>query len=248
MFDFHGFDSPPTLQSEDELEYFGLVNHGLRWTDFNMHADGIENSPRRGDIFGVQATNDYLAKSGISGIVRGHQDLYHLSLLPKIIHNDSTLSEVVGYGMHSPNRRYPAETLKSGFERLPFPHAFENFSVFTTSTAVRARKGVGFYTYLELKTNKQAIRDAQSRLSLLTERHLNGELNAKEVHHLKTFSEGERAFTVNFQRVVDIYRTIKGDTKYYKDLFPIFELLSYDPFTHVRKKRRSWRGWLPRAN
>lgn len=237
IFHFHGYDSPAIdrrLPESRELEDYGLVNHGLRWTDFSMEERGIGNRPGRGDIYGVSRTNSYLRVNNLTGIVRGHQDMHHISLLPKMVLRDGRLCVLPRYKMFSPNSRYPSvRDTGVGFERLPFPNAFDAFSVFTTSTAVWARQHLGYYTYMEMRTNDQAILDAQSKIDKMDHRVVfDGLIDAKGVTDLRTFTDGDRIHTVFFETLMRMMVSIGGDTRKYEDLFPIYELLTYKPFTN----------------
>lgn len=246
-FDFHGFDYT-SLEDEDDRDFFGLVHRGLRWTDFSMGVRGdVEEKRGRGDIYGIHHVNTYLRQNGLAGIIRGHQDMHHVSLLPKYVaRRDLGYCRLEIYNMLGLTNTYPYQKQPQDFERLPIPQAFDNFSVFTTSTAVRARPQLGYYNYLELKTNQQAIQDAQSKIRMLEEEQMHGSLYTEELRHLQTFSEGEKAFVTQeeHRRLQKLYTAIKADTTTYQELFSLFELLSYDPFTLTETKRNGWLSWL----
>lgn len=262
-FDFHGYDYAPVADdaseddaseddaTEDDQNFFGFVHKGLRWTDFSMAVRGdVQHKRGRGDIYGIHHTNSYLRQNGLSGIVRGHQDLHHVSLLPKhVVREDLSFCRLEIYDMLGLKSTHPYEQQANFFERLPVPKAFDNFSVFTTSAAVRARPKLGYYNYLELKTNQQAIQDAQTKIGRLNEDMMMGNLSVAEIVHLKTFSEGAKAVVSHdrYQRLVNLYQTLKANTPRYQALFPIFELLSYDPFTSTNTSSNTtgWRSWLP---
>jgi len=248
-FDFHGYDYAPVDAGEHDVDFFGFVHKGLRWTDFSMAVRGdVEHKRGRGDIYGIHHTNSYLRQNGLAGIVRGHQDMHHVSLLPKnVVREDLSFCRLEIYDMLGLKSTHPYEEQDNFFERLPVPKAFDNFSVFTTSAAVRARPRLGYYNYLELKTNQQAIQDAQTKIERLNEDMMKGNLSVAEIVHLKTFSEGGKALVSHdqYQRFVHLYRTLKANTTRYQALFPIFELLSYDPFTSTNTINTGWRSWLP---
>lgn len=175
-FDFHGYD-----------EGRKLFHMGLRWTDFNLKVEGVANSSRGGGVkkYGMEETNMYLEGNGLSGIIRGHQDMTHFLLLPR------TRKAIRGFdvdhddGMVFPDD-YPIGSLDSDWERIIIPHIFETFLVVTTSTANRARD-LGYSSYLEFKSEARVNLECRDRImekpSLLA---FAGALNHPIVEHVVT--------------------------------------------------------------
>jgi len=145
-YEFHGYDGDK------------LYHMGLRWNDFNGNLDDIGGSKRGGNVieFGKESTDEYLSENGLDGIIRGHQDFYHLALMNNSFSdNTQDTIPIPEIGMSEPSdSRWRSE--KNGWQHIKFMKAFENFSVVTTSTAVRARD-LGYHAYLELTNSRDDI-------------------------------------------------------------------------------------------
>ena len=248
-FDFHGYDHADV----DDLEFFSWVHKGLRWTDFSMAVNGRDPDYRdgRGHIYGIHHVNGYLGRNGLAGIIRGHQDMHHASLLPKRMRReDYFFCSLTKYHLLGLKDTHPFEEQLNFFERQPIPRAFDDFSVFTTSTAVWSRPGLGYYNYMELKTDQQAIKDAQEKIQPLDSGMMYEKLTPSEIAHLKAFSAGDKALVSRerYGLIKDLYKEIKENTTNFQALFPVFELLSYDPFTYIPREvypsGTTWRKWL----
>lgn len=147
-YEFHGFDG-------DDLYHMGL-----RWNDFNGNLEEVGSSKRGPNIleFGKESTDEYLSENGLDGIIRGHQDFYHLALMNNSF-SDNTQDTVPikNIGMTEPSDdRWRSK--KNGWQQIKFMKAFQNFSVVTTSTAVRARD-LGYHAYLELTNSRVEIEE-----------------------------------------------------------------------------------------
>ena len=154
-FEFHGFDGEG-----------GLETAGLRWNDFNGHVHRVGPSSRGGSVleYGKEATEEYLNTNGLSGIVRGHQDFMHCAILEKYNGSARDMKPIHNVGMVYPQKEHWKEMLTDRWEHLSIPDAFRDFSVFTTSTAVRARD-LGYHTYLELASSASEMRLSKSILN-----------------------------------------------------------------------------------
>ena len=145
-FDFHGIDEPLNLKFM-----------GLRWNDFNANVEGTTLTTSRGAgntrllEYGADATLDYLERNSIRGVIRGHQDTMSVGILPRPTKNFRGLPYDLVNGMLRPDYTQWVERVGSDrdWERISFADAFRDYSVFTTSTAVK-NKGVTHHTYLEI--------------------------------------------------------------------------------------------------
>ena len=149
---FHGLDNGNKLFYE-----------GLRWNDFNGTIDGEQPSQRGGSLkqHGKDYTDEYLAENGLSGIIRGHQDFHHFAILPRdytIVFRDLDLIETEDIGMYEPKENHWKRQLGNGWDKVSIIDAFDDFSVVTTSTAVRARD-LGYHAYVEITNSDQDIKD-----------------------------------------------------------------------------------------
>ena len=159
-FNFHAFDNGPNL-----------VVKGLRWTDFSATHDRIEVSRRGGDVkeYGREPTESHLVNNNLSGIIRGHQDFHHCALLSRI-DGSSREMEVIpanvenGNGMLYPPTFHWRGLDSAHWEKISISDVFKDFSVVTTSTAVRARGALGYHTYLEVMSVTSEINQAQRSL------------------------------------------------------------------------------------
>ena len=162
-FHYHGFDREDTGE---------LVLSGLRWNDFNGRIDVIQDGSRGGTVkeYGKQATEDYLSRNNISGIIRGHQDFNHCALMPINDRNHREMEEIedsTGGGMLYPPAGYWKDVdLLSGWDQISISNAFNSFSVITTSTATRARVDPGergYNAYLEIISDSDHFAETQDR-------------------------------------------------------------------------------------
>lgn len=248
-FHFHGYDTK-----------YVLKYMGLRWTDFSARISGSELSPGRGQLYGVDATNSYLARNGLAGIIRGHQDFHHLSLLPRIpLKKDAFYDRYTSwsptYELYTLTSDYPKQTSHypknatccGSFHRQPLHDVFGVFSVVTTSTAMRARPSIGLNTYLELKTHEENIHNAQANLAQVLEDRDNrqnledlfGEQNLVSLR----FYLGEGSDSIpekDYHHVKELYRALCEDqeplthiaksSSVLDTLFCLYELLRAEPF------------------
>lgn len=274
QYDFHGYDPPfgrnrdTTCDLDDEdyanlrLGDVDLVHRGLRWTDFNPMQEGKALNPRRGMVYGTRETRKYLDDNGIEGIIRGHQDFHHITLLPRKMGNirDDNSFDVPGIyvgdnlvrdgTLYAPTSNYPSsedspEYFK--FHRVPIENIFQRFSVVTTSTAVRARPNVQYFTYLELKTKEQSFIDAQHRLMKLMDTALPEEISElisdTELQYLLSCGSESTMNTRNIGKITSVFETIKNNFNRYYILLPLYELLSWKPFVSpFVLSMRAWRG------
>lgn len=149
---FHGLDNGHKLFYE-----------GLRWSDFNGTIEGEKPSGRGGSLkqYGKDYTDEYLAENGLSGIIRGHQDFHHFAILPHdytIVFRDLDIIESENIGMYEPRENHWKRELGNGWNKISIIDAFDDFSVVTTSTAVRARD-LGYHAYIEITNSEQDIKD-----------------------------------------------------------------------------------------
>ncbi len=155
--EFHGVDEP-----------FNLKYMGLRWNDFNANVDGTTLSTNRGRgntsvlEYGSEATEEYLERNSIQGIVRGHQDFMSIGIMPRVVASFRDMTYNPGDGMIQPNEFQWVETVggENDWEHLSITDAFRDYSVFTTSTAVK-NKGVTHHTYLEICDTSKEIKNYQ---------------------------------------------------------------------------------------
>lgn len=226
-FDFHGYDTNVSL-----------VNGGLRWTDFDTGLDGTALSSRGGGtlVYGIESTNKYLKKNNIDGIIRGHQDLTHFSMMPRSFKPKDLTMGLIGINdeeMLAPTDIYP--NVKIGnFDRFPLHNFFDQYTVATTSTATWS-KDTGYYSYLELKTDIENVRGAQALIHSEVERAF-GFLNArKELKFLKDFKLGNKMSSTKYDKMEDTRVFLRKNFKEFSVLFPVYELLSYKPFENKEK-------------
>jgi hypothetical protein len=220
-FDFHGYDTS------------SLVNSGLRWTDFDTSVDTIAKSARGGDtlVYGIKNTNEYLKYNNIDGIIRGHQDLVHFSMMPRSSKPKDLTMGLIGINddeMFGPTDIYP--NVKVGvFDRFPLHNFFSQYTVATTSTATWS-KDTGYYSYLELKTDIENAREAQELIIPEVERAFSS-LNArKELKFLKEFKLGDKMDSIKYDKMEETRVLLRKNFKEFSVLFPVYELLSYKPF------------------
>lgn len=155
--EFHGYDSPM------DLKYMGL-----RWNDFNGTVLGTRLSTNRGQNntrileYGMDATDGYLQRNNIEGIIRGHQDFMSVGVLSKESGSVRDMNIMDEEGMLYPDEFQWVERLgkENAWEHVSIADAFRDYSVFTTSTAVK-NKGVSHHTYLEVGNTSNEIRNHQ---------------------------------------------------------------------------------------
>lgn len=156
-YEFHAFD-----------DGVSLTTYGLLWSDFNGNISGTQEGKRGPGIleYGKDATDEYLADNGLSGILRGHQDYHHCAFMShgySLSTRDTVPITDEDIGMTEPGTNRWGLLLDGGWEKIHFLNAFEDFSVVTTSTAVRARD-LGYHAYLELTSDTEEIENAQNAL------------------------------------------------------------------------------------
>ncbi|CAM9698423.1 unnamed protein product [Ectocarpus sp. 6 AP-2014] len=243
QFEFHGFDDPPKLKFR-----------GLRWTDFGIDMDGRGGTSQRAE-YGVSATTQYLQANNIVGMIRGHQDIHSIALLPRF-NAISTLQSIhfkrptygrarpdgEPHGVLIPTKQIPREPnpYKCSFRRIPLVDVFREYCVVTTSTAVRARGTLHHHTYLELSSAEQHIKDAQLALGKIDDSELQGLLSdsndhsglEEEIKHLKEFNGRDTLKTTHFCRFEEV-RDAMGenfDDHDCQHCISLYELLSWKPF------------------
>ena len=162
------------LESDYDLEFHGvdeplnLKYMGLRWNDFNANIDGTVLSTSRGQgntrvlEYGSDATEEYLERNYIEGIVRGHQDFMSIGIIPRVVASLRDMTYNPKDGMVQPNEFHWVERVgkEENWEHLSLADAFRDYSVFTTSTAVK-NKGVTHHTYLEICDTSKEIKNYQ---------------------------------------------------------------------------------------
>ena len=238
-----GYDPLTFLESQYEFDFHGLdgqydlVNSGLRWTDFNADIDGIGKSRRGGDLvtYGIKQTNEYLKNNKLEGIIRGHQDLISFSLLTRERDSPSLLDGSIdrnNESMFEPSRYMPY-IVESEFGRTPFPKFFEEFSVATTSTATWS-KDTGSYSYLELKSSTEKVKELQEKLGDSADRTLKDLGMDDELKFLKSFKYGETMKTKHADRILQSSKFMASKPSKFGNLFPLYELVLHGPF---RKKK-----------
>lgn len=155
-FEFHGFDF-----EDGELEA-----GGLRWNDFNGKLRRTGPSSRGGSVleYGKNPTEQYLRSNELQGIIRGHQDFFHCALMSRVNGSERGMKYIEEVGMLYPQKEYWMEKNKNGWDHLSIPEAFRDFSVFTTSTAVRARD-LGYHCYMEISSSSSEMRLSKSALN-----------------------------------------------------------------------------------
>lgn len=212
------------------IEDSTLLNNGLLWSDFNGSISGIQEGKRGPGIleYGKDATDDYLAENGLSGLIRGHQDFYHCAFMShsySLSTRDTVPIVDEDIGMTEPDtNRWRLLLDNKGWEKIHFLNAFEDFSVVTTSTAVRARD-LGYHTYLELTSDTIEVDSAQGVLKD----------NVKYMDYVKQFwaSLGlEEEFT-----------TVLFGLKQISD--PSKRKAWGDAMTHIKKNRENWALFYP---
>ena len=159
--EYHGYDDPI------DLKYMGL-----RWNDFNGNIVSTKLSKVRGQNntrileYGPVSTEKYLEENSLSGIVRGHQDFMSVGILPRMEGSMRDFGVMEGEGMLYPDEFHWTEHLgvmdenETVWEHISVADAFRDFSVFTTSTAVK-NKGVSHHTYLEIGSTARDIKKYQ---------------------------------------------------------------------------------------
>ena len=156
-FDYHlhGFDNGG----------LDLMFMGLRWNDFSGHVDGIGNSSRGERVFeyGKKATEEYLERNKLIGIIRGHQELTHFMALQRTNGSMRGLSPIEEVDMLTIQPNHWKNLLETGWEHIPLINTFKDFSVLTTSTANRARN-LGMNVYLELTNSRDDFSNAQREI------------------------------------------------------------------------------------
>lgn len=159
------------LNSEYEYEFHGfdhghnLFNMGLRWNDFDGSVIGIGPSPRGESVseYGPDATEEYLSKNSIVGIVRGHQDFYHCALLKKEEGSFRDMRIINEVSMLFPDEKHWLDRV-GDWEKIGIADAFKDYSVVTTSTAQKARN-LGYHCYLEITDSSQDIKLAKKYIN-----------------------------------------------------------------------------------
>ena len=157
-FHFHGFDDGNNLK-------YG----GLRWTDFNGNITGIEPSSRGGDIkvYGTLATEDYLKRNNLKSIIRGHQEITSFMAMTRSNGSIRDLKGISGkveqFGMKIIPPNHWKKVSQTGWETIKLVNAFDDFSVFTSSTANRARN-LGMNVYIELTSSRGDFFESQRNL------------------------------------------------------------------------------------
>ena len=168
------YDPKVFMESEFDFQFFdfdftegkGLEKAGLRWNDFNGNIESIGRSSRGGDVveYGMIPTDFYLESNNLQGIIRGHQDFMHCAILTKFEGEDRDFKGIDDVGMIYPHdEHWKSYNYDTEWEKISIGDAFKDYSVFTTSTAVRARD-LGYHTYLEVSSSESEIRKAQSTL------------------------------------------------------------------------------------
>ena len=159
------------MESDYDFEFFdfdftegkGLEKGGLRWNDFNGNLKGVKRSSRGGDVveYGMIPTDRYLAENNLQGILRGHQDFNHCAILTKFDGEDRDFAGMDDVGMVYPqDKHWKSFDHATEWEKISIGDAFRDYSVFTTSTAVRARD-LGYHTYMEVSSSASEIKKAQ---------------------------------------------------------------------------------------
>ena len=170
------------MRSEYELEFHGydtpgnLVNVGLRWNDFNGNITDTAPSTWRlsgKDVleYGYRATETYLVSNDLVGIIRGHRDTVSSAFMTKQGGSRRDMGVIEGFGMLYPTEHRWSGPVSDGWEHISIADAFKDYSVVTTSTAVR-NKGVAYYTYLEIGSTKEEIQKHQSYVMDNIEKYL----------------------------------------------------------------------------
>ena len=159
------------IESDYDLEFHGvdegasLSMSGLRWNDYNgfIPFKRLSRSRGSGDTgimeYGPQDTDDYLDRNKIEGIIRGHQDYMSVGLMKKVsgVIRDMKYMDEVGM-VHPDEFHWSGNTgVDQQWEHISITNAFKDFSVFTTSTAVK-NKGVTHHTYLEIGYTSDEIK------------------------------------------------------------------------------------------
>jgi len=215
------------LESNCMMEYHGrdlsngtLFNRGLRWNDFSGIKEGISPSPRGSSVkvYGRKETDSYLKKNDIVGIIRGHQDTSHCSILTKSGGDTRDLvplvQDVMGVedGFVVPDDYHWGE--KDGdWKKITIPDSFRDFSVFTTSTAVSS-KDVGYHTYIQLSSSRKqlskAINDVVSDNAFKLFFSIIG-LEEELENLLKTRIDSRIFKTENYQKFQEAIKELKKD-------------------------------------
>ena len=148
---FHGFDDGHDLK-----------HMGLRWNDFNGDIDGIGPSSRGSNVYqyGKLATEDYLKRNNLAGIVRGHQELTHFMAMKRCTGSSRDLERFHKVGMYHIPSNHWKKVNEKGWETINMVNAFDDISVVTSSTANRARD-LGMNVYMELTNPVTDFKDAQ---------------------------------------------------------------------------------------
>lgn len=170
-FNFQNFDNRVVVENGREV-CEGLSIQGLRWTDFTANHDERRPSPRGAGMYeyGRAPTERHLERNRLVGIIRGHQDFNHCALLTRHIGSNREMKTIPltpqedfqGSGMLYPPKDHWKGLDGAGWEKIPISDGFKDFSVFTTSTAVRSRRTLGYHTYLEVMSVNSEIQYAQS--------------------------------------------------------------------------------------
>ena len=168
QFEFHGYDRLVHKEGHRHRR-LELAHGGLRWNDFG--GEGRIGTSRDGGAakYGKVATDAYLNRNGLAGIVRGHQDNEHISILGKSQKWERWLDKERLQDLdmlYVQQDFYLTQTQAEGWERIAMADAFRDFSVITTSTAVRARgRQVGYHTYLELTNTETEVQESKQFIS-----------------------------------------------------------------------------------
>ena len=235
------------IESEYDMEFHGydtlhnLSNMGLRWNDFNGNVEFTKNSTNRGannsiKEYGKTATDHYLESNGLSGIIRGHQDTMHFAAMKKTHGDNRFMYLIKGVGMFSPGTDYWKEEEDNGWHHISISDTFRDFSVVTTSTAVRARN-LGYHTYLQISSSeieasvmKKLINDNYEVISDFVE---SLGLSEEFIHVMEgrpgsSFSSPNKEkwdYAMNHLRIRGI------------SSFPLFVLSSYNPIVDLDLKK-----------
>jgi len=190
--EYFGIDSPGNMPTWDHVQNVYIPSdrthimhhHGLRFGDFIA-----SGATTRGGNIRAHSQNDvakYLEKNHIKGIVRGHQDFMYFAAYPKrrqtddaqALSNRTLVGGVVerSDGLNDMLRKTGMVTLplnhwhgvyhsSPGWQTIPLVNAFEDFTVFTTSSAAKSRN-VRNHTYLQLSSDRKTMKTYQSELLL----------------------------------------------------------------------------------
>lgn len=228
------------LNSEYNMEFHDydtstkLSNMGLRWNDFNgnnnYNTPSLNRGPNSGvEEFGKITTDLYLTSNKLSGIIRGHQDFMHFAAMTKENGLNRGMDIISDVGMYVPGKDYWKESVGE-WRHLSIPDTFRDFSVITTSTAVRARN-LGYHTYLQLSSSKM---EAVVMKTMIQRKYDDigefiGTLNLeKEFLHIMRNEVGSKMVSNKKDEWDHMINYLKLEGEEY---FPLLVLASYNPFS-----------------